>query len=167
MANRANVYCEIGLMWHLIGLKNKILLHPCCVGISSPCRLLEYVDHLHDHFVYPVIMKRGNYKAPTVSVALPGSIWMSSQKTYNMYSRRSGVKVFRKRSPRRGLPLLVRATQHVYLNMTTMPLILITARTHGFQNPGYCTEMKAASLDEYEYPGGTRWQKLFADGLFK
>ena len=27
--------------------------------------------------------------------------------------------------------------------------------------------MKTASLDEYEYPGGTRWQKLFADGLFK
>ncbi|KAI0227648.1 Mitochondrial enolase superfamily member 1 [Lamellibrachia satsuma] len=70
-----------------------------CVSKTREDRVLEYVDHLHEHFVHPVIVKGGNYHAPA--------------------------------------------------------------------KPGYCTEMKAGSLDEYEYPRGSRWQKLFADGLFK
>lgn len=28
-------------------------------------RVIEYVDHLHEHFLDPVIIERGNYKAPT------------------------------------------------------------------------------------------------------
>lgn len=70
-----------------------------CVSKTRKDRVLEYVDHLHEHFVHPVIVKGGSYHAPT--------------------------------------------------------------------KPGYGTEMKAGSLDEYEYPQGSRWQKLFADGLFK
>ena len=31
------------------------------------CRMIEYVDHLHEHFVNPVVMKNGNYQAPLVS----------------------------------------------------------------------------------------------------
>jgi L-fuconate dehydratase len=28
-------------------------------------RVLEYVDHLHEHFVDPVRMRRGHYQAPS------------------------------------------------------------------------------------------------------
>ena len=36
-----------------------------CVGASLDGRLLEYVDHLHEHFVDPVRMRGGRYLAPT------------------------------------------------------------------------------------------------------
>lgn len=40
--------------------------------------------------------------------------------------------------------------------------------TENFQKPGYSAEMKQESLDSYEYPNGTTWQKLFAEGtLYK
>lgn len=36
------------------------------------------------------------------------------------------------------------------------------------QKPGYSAEMKAESLDAYEYPNGSEWKKLFAEGtLYK
>lgn len=58
------------------------------IGVSASLenRLLEYVDHLHEHFIDPVRMKNGRYMPPTV--------------------------------------------------------------------PGYSIEMKAASLDEFEFPSG-------------
>ena len=28
-------------------------------------RVIEYVDHLHEHFVDPVVIERGQYRAPT------------------------------------------------------------------------------------------------------
>src|ERR671918_1887608 len=28
-------------------------------------RVIEYVDHLHEHFIDPVTIRRGNYVAPT------------------------------------------------------------------------------------------------------
>jgi L-fuconate dehydratase len=28
-------------------------------------RVIEYVDHLHEHFEEPVVMRRGRYMAPT------------------------------------------------------------------------------------------------------
>lgn len=34
------------------------------IGASLENRLLEYVDHLHEHFVYPVTMKDGRYMPP-------------------------------------------------------------------------------------------------------
>lgn len=46
-----------------------------CIGASLDNRLLEYVDHLHEHFIDPVVMKDGRYMPPT----LPGySITMKS-----------------------------------------------------------------------------------------
>lgn len=39
-----------------------------CVSASFEHRVLEYVDHLHEHFVEPVVMKRGRYMPPK----LPG-----------------------------------------------------------------------------------------------
>jgi L-fuconate dehydratase len=35
------------------------------VSRSMDNRVIEYVDHLHEHFVDPVTIRRGNYVAPT------------------------------------------------------------------------------------------------------
>ncbi|OGT36141.1 MAG: fuconate dehydratase [Gammaproteobacteria bacterium RIFCSPHIGHO2_12_FULL_37_14] len=35
-----------------------------CISGSTENRVLEYVDHLHEHFVDPVTMKSGHYMAP-------------------------------------------------------------------------------------------------------
>lgn len=35
------------------------------------------------------------------------------------------------------------------------------------QNPGYNAEMKTESLDAFEFPSGSEWQKLIKNGLFK
>jgi L-fuconate dehydratase len=37
-----------------------------CVGASLDGRILEYVDHLHEHFLTPVVMRNGHYLPPTV-----------------------------------------------------------------------------------------------------
>src|SRR5207244_13654721 len=60
------------------------------VSASLDNRITEYVDHLHEHFVYPVTMKYGRYMPPSDS--------------------------------------------------------------------GYSIEMKAASLDYYEFPHGEAWK---------
>ena len=39
-----------------------------CVSASLESRLLEFVDHLHEHFIEPVRMKNGRYMPPE----LPG-----------------------------------------------------------------------------------------------
>jgi L-fuconate dehydratase len=36
-----------------------------CVSASLENRVLEYVDHLHEHFLDPCVMKDGNYMPPT------------------------------------------------------------------------------------------------------
>ncbi|MBV9851339.1 MAG: L-fuconate dehydratase [Armatimonadetes bacterium] len=44
-----------------------------CVGASLEDRLLEYVDHLHEHFVDPVVMRGGRYMpsvAPGYSITM-------------------------------------------------------------------------------------------------
>jgi L-fuconate dehydratase len=35
-----------------------------CVAGSMEDRVIEYVDHLHEHFVHPVRIERGRYRAP-------------------------------------------------------------------------------------------------------
>jgi len=35
-----------------------------CISGSTENRVLEYVDHLHEHFVDPVTIKNGHYMAP-------------------------------------------------------------------------------------------------------
>jgi L-fuconate dehydratase len=35
-----------------------------CVGASLENRVLEYVDHLHDHFLDPVVIRNGRYMPP-------------------------------------------------------------------------------------------------------
>lgn len=36
-----------------------------------------------------------------------------------------------------------------------------------YQSPGYSAEMKTESLDAFEFPSGSEWQKLIKNGLFK
>ena len=60
------------------------------VSASLENRIVEYVDHLHEHFVYPVSLKNGSYMPP--------------------------------------------------------------------RDPGYSIEMKAESLDTYEFPKGRAWK---------
>ena len=35
-----------------------------CVGASLEGRMIEYVDHLHEHFTDPVVVDRGRYRLP-------------------------------------------------------------------------------------------------------
>jgi L-fuconate dehydratase len=35
-----------------------------CVSASLENRILEYVDHLHEHFLDPVVIKNARYVAP-------------------------------------------------------------------------------------------------------
>jgi L-fuconate dehydratase len=39
-----------------------------CISGSLEGRMIEYVDHLHEHFVDPVVIRGGTYRVPT----LPG-----------------------------------------------------------------------------------------------
>jgi L-fuconate dehydratase len=36
-----------------------------CVSASLEDRVVEYVDHLHEHFVHPVVVRDGHYMPPT------------------------------------------------------------------------------------------------------
>ena len=38
-----------------------------CVSASLEGRVVEYVDHLHEHFVHPVVIRNGRYVAPTAA----------------------------------------------------------------------------------------------------
>lgn len=52
------------------------LIDYICVSATTEGRVLEYVDHLHEHFLEPVVMKDGRYTAPRA----PGySITMKKQ----------------------------------------------------------------------------------------
>eukprot|EP00106_Octopus_bimaculoides_P012062 XP_014779504.1 PREDICTED: mitochondrial enolase superfamily member 1-like [Octopus bimaculoides] len=66
------------------------------ICVSGKLRVIEYVNHLHEHFLDPVQIRNGCYQVPL--------------------------------------------------------------------EPGYSSEMKASSLEEFEYPNGSEWQKLSADG---
>ncbi|BBC31167.1 hypothetical protein SGFS_024610 [Streptomyces graminofaciens] len=35
--------------------------------------VIEYVDHLHDHFLDPVVIRGGHHTAPTTAPTTPGS----------------------------------------------------------------------------------------------
>jgi len=35
-----------------------------CVSASLTNCMLEYVDHLHDHFLHPVVIKNAHYQLP-------------------------------------------------------------------------------------------------------
>ena len=35
-----------------------------------------------------------------------------------------------------------------------------------FQTPGFVVGMKKASRDQFKYPDGTEWQRMFKEGIF-
>jgi len=41
------------------------LIDYICISASLENRILEYVDHLHEHFLDPVVIKRGRYMPPS------------------------------------------------------------------------------------------------------
>ena len=41
------------------------LIDYICIGASLENRILEYVDHLHEHFFDPVVIRKGKYMPPT------------------------------------------------------------------------------------------------------
>lgn len=43
------------------------ILDYICVSGSLESRIVEYVDHLHEHFLDPVVIRDGRYVAPTVA----------------------------------------------------------------------------------------------------
>ena len=45
-------------------MQHLALIDYVCVSGSLEDRVLEYVDHLHEHFVDPVVMRDGNYMPP-------------------------------------------------------------------------------------------------------
>lgn len=69
----------VGLCEHVQHLS---MIDYLCISGSMEDRIIEYVDHLHDHFEDPVMIKNGNYMPPT----LPGySVEMKKEslKTYD------------------------------------------------------------------------------------
>jgi len=57
-----------------------------CVSGTTEGRLVEYVDHLHEHFVDPVRMKDGHYMAPE----LPGYSITMKQETLDEFAFPNG-----------------------------------------------------------------------------
>ncbi len=51
----------VGLCEHV---QHLALIDYLCISASLENRLIEYVDHLHEHFVDPVVMRNGRYVPP-------------------------------------------------------------------------------------------------------
>ena len=58
-----------------------------CVSASLEDRIVEYVDHLHEHFVDPVVIRRGRYMPP----AAPGYSITMKPETREAYSFPGGA----------------------------------------------------------------------------
>ena len=59
-------------------VQNLAIFDYVCVSGTKEGRVIEYVDHLHEHFVDPVVIERGCYKPPT----MPG--YASEMKTESL-----------------------------------------------------------------------------------
>jgi len=60
-----SVVVDIGCVIVLCSFCESTLASFCDCG-----RVIEYVDHLHSHFVDPVVVRDGRYQVPQVSVRL-------------------------------------------------------------------------------------------------
>lgn len=75
----------VGLCEHVQHLS---MIDYICISASLENRIIEYVDHLHEHFIDPVIINRGCYMPPK----MPGySIEMKTE-SLNQYQFPNGVK---------------------------------------------------------------------------
>jgi L-alanine-DL-glutamate epimerase-like enolase superfamily enzyme len=52
----------VGLCEHVDHL---IMIDYTCISASLDDRVAEYVDHLHEHFEHPVVVRNGRYMPPT------------------------------------------------------------------------------------------------------
>jgi L-fuconate dehydratase len=71
------------------------------VGASLKDRIVEYVDHLHEHFVHPVVLRGGRYMPP----AAPGystTMKPESLTTYEFPGGASWSGIDRRRAPETG-----------------------------------------------------------------
>ena len=67
----------VGLCEHVQHLS---MIDYISISGSMENRIIEYVDHLHEHFIEPVIIKNGNYMPPKI----PGySIEMKKNRLIN------------------------------------------------------------------------------------
>ncbi len=46
-------------------MQHLAIFYYLCVSASLENRIVEYVDHLHEHFLDPVVIRNGHYIAPT------------------------------------------------------------------------------------------------------
>ena len=58
-----------------------------CISGSMDGRIIEYVDHLHEHFVDPVVLKNGAYMPPI----MPGYSITMKQESLNDYEFPQGT----------------------------------------------------------------------------
>ena len=58
-----------------------------CVSGSLEGRMIEYVDHLHEHFLDPVVIESGRYRVPT----LPGYSAQMAQASLDRYTFPGGA----------------------------------------------------------------------------
>jgi L-fuconate dehydratase len=57
-----------------------------CVSGSLEGRMIEYVDHLHEHFIDPCVIRSGHYMAPTA----PGTSITMKPESIDAYSHPGG-----------------------------------------------------------------------------
>lgn len=47
------------------------------------------------------------------------------------------------------------------------PVVVKNAHYVALTAPGYSTELKPEAIEQYEYPNGSEWQRMFDEGIFK
>ena len=82
----------VGLCEHVQHLS---MIDYLCISGSMENRIIEYVDHLHEHFKDPVVIKNGKYIVPT----LPGYSIEMKKDSLESYDFNSG-SVWKKRKQR-------------------------------------------------------------------
>ena len=82
----------VGLCEHVQHLS---MIDYLCISGSMENRIIEYVDHLHEHFKDPVVIKNGKYIVPN----LPGYSIEMKKDSLESYDFNSG-SVWKKRKQR-------------------------------------------------------------------
>ena len=81
----------VGLCEHVQHLS---MIDYLCISGSMENRIIEYVDHLHEHFIDPVVFKEGNYIAPK----MPGYSIEIKKESLELYDFNSGA-IWKNRKP--------------------------------------------------------------------
>lgn len=46
------------------------------------------------------------------------------------------------------------------------PVVVTNAHYVALTAPGYSTELKPEAIEQYEFPNGSEWQRMFDEGIF-